>query len=742
MKICVISSSVFKIPVAGYSGLEHLAWLQAKGLAELGHEVALVAPEGSTCPGVTCIPTGPEGAWDEKLSYSKYWHFLPQFDAIIDNSWQKWSYKLKQEGKLKAPVLGVTHAPVNTMMQSLPPVEKPCFVCISQDQANHFEALFSRQARVAYNGCFAADTLLRLENGTKERIDSFVRRKGREKVLAWDAIAKALAYTEVTEWLELLPSNGFAVEIKTEGAEPMLISTPDNPIMTKDGWKAAHLLSCHDEVLYAEDGYLDGDREGVRQAALRKEEIESDGSGDQSLYVGNQRLREEVRDKKNPSGQHASVMDGRGGHYPQETFQYRYTRRVTREIKTTHDQGDKEPCRLLETTKKKGSVSSTQTVSKNSYGSLSNQCCLFSGTDRRRGLCEPCVRQEQVHPLSQNRNSQQRSANNRLHKSSFTDNGMVGGTREQRPENCSEKTDLAGSGQRSYLCRCDSEDNSIYDGQESESGGVSRVLRDNDGIVLQEREQIHGETNTTISLYEGRKLATWRKVVSIKRIPTPSRVFDLCTGTRNFVANDVVVHNCDLSFYAPLGLPRSDRYLFLARFSSVKSPDIAIQLCLQAGVGLDMIGDTSITNEPDYFKHCLALAEQTSPSWDKKQGKQIRIHGSATRGECVRWFSQARGLIHYCPNFREPFGLSPCESMACGTPVLAYSLGGVKETIEHGKTGFVVNSTQEALDVLQSNKMDSLNRNYCREWVSKFSVENMVLRYQSLCQEALEGGGW
>ena len=57
------------------------------------------------------------------------------------------------EGRLKVPVLCVLHAPVDTMLKSLPPgVDKPCFVCISEDQRNHFEALFNQEARVCHNG--------------------------------------------------------------------------------------------------------------------------------------------------------------------------------------------------------------------------------------------------------------------------------------------------------------------------------------------------------------------------------------------------------------------------------------------------------------------------------------------------------------------------------------------------------------------------------------------------------------
>src|SRR3990167_5897252 len=153
MKIAVISSTVFSLPVNGYAGLEHLACQIAVGLAAKGHQVAVMAPDGSQVPGCSVVPFGPVGRINEQTAYGVYWKLLPNFDVVIDHSWLKSSYLLKGEGRLPAPVLAVMHAPVATMYQSLPPnVPKPCFVCISKDQAAHFEALFSRSARVAYNG--------------------------------------------------------------------------------------------------------------------------------------------------------------------------------------------------------------------------------------------------------------------------------------------------------------------------------------------------------------------------------------------------------------------------------------------------------------------------------------------------------------------------------------------------------------------------------------------------------------
>jgi len=119
MKIAVISTTIMTLPIPGYGGLEQLAWLIAKGLAGKGHQIMLVAPHGSDTVANMELH-GTTLREPEKQAYSGYWHKLPNFDAIIDHSWEKWSYILKIEGKLKAPVLGVCHAPVHTMYNSPP----------------------------------------------------------------------------------------------------------------------------------------------------------------------------------------------------------------------------------------------------------------------------------------------------------------------------------------------------------------------------------------------------------------------------------------------------------------------------------------------------------------------------------------------------------------------------------------------------------------------------------------------
>ena len=153
MRVAVVSTTV--IPCTppdsgGYRGLEMLAWHQADGLAKRGHRVVLIAPIGSTPPNGVELHGTTLGE-SEMAAYGGYWNRLPSFECIISNSWQKWEYLLKAEGKLKAPVLGVLHAPAETMFGSPPPVEKPCIVAISKDQAGAVAGQLGIAARVCYN---------------------------------------------------------------------------------------------------------------------------------------------------------------------------------------------------------------------------------------------------------------------------------------------------------------------------------------------------------------------------------------------------------------------------------------------------------------------------------------------------------------------------------------------------------------------------------------------------------------
>ena len=75
--------------------------------------------------------------------------------------------------------------------------------------------------------------------------------------------------------------------------------------------------------------------------------------------------------------------------------------------------------------------------------------------------------------------------------------------------------------------------------------------------------------------------------------------------------------------------------------------------------------------------------------------------------------------------FDEPFGLSVIEAMACGTPVIAFNRGSMPELIDHGVTGFLVDTVEEAVEAVA--RVGELDRAACRRSVvERFSIERMT----------------
>jgi glycosyltransferase involved in cell wall biosynthesis len=79
----------------------------------------------------------------------------------------------------------------------------------------------------------------------------------------------------------------------------------------------------------------------------------------------------------------------------------------------------------------------------------------------------------------------------------------------------------------------------------------------------------------------------------------------------------------------------------------------------------------------------------------------------------------------------EPFGLVMVESLACGVPVVAFRRGSVPEVIDHGVTGFLVDTVEEAIDA--TRQVHLLDRRCCRAvFEQRFSVNRMTADHVEL----------
>lgn len=168
----------------------------------------------------------------------------------------------------------------------------------------------------------------------------------------------------------------------------------------------------------------------------------------------------------------------------------------------------------------------------------------------------------------------------------------------------------------------------------------------------------------------------------------------------------------------------NDYLLFFGRIHPEKGTSEAIQIAKKAGKKLIISG---------YIQHQEYFDIKIKPFINDDDILYVGNSGPCERDKLL---GEAYALLHPI-SFEEPFGLSVAESMLCGTPVIAFNLGSMPELILDEKTGFLVNTVDEAVDAV--NKIESIDRKFCREFAaSKFSRQKMIDEYLEVYKKVLE----
>lgn len=132
----------------------------------------------------------------------------------------------------------------------------------------------------------------------------------------------------------------------------------------------------------------------------------------------------------------------------------------------------------------------------------------------------------------------------------------------------------------------------------------------------------------------------------------------------------------------------TDSMFWMSRISEQKGTREAIQVASQMKKKLQLCGkvDTNAPKDVIYYK------EQIEPLIDKNL--YVEIIPEINFDEKIKYYQKAR-LFLFPLQWEEPFGLVLIEAMACGTPIIAFARGSIPEIIQDGKTGFIVNSSEE-----------------------------------------------
>jgi len=156
----------------------------------------------------------------------------------------------------------------------------------------------------------------------------------------------------------------------------------------------------------------------------------------------------------------------------------------------------------------------------------------------------------------------------------------------------------------------------------------------------------------------------------------------------------------------------SDRYLWVGQLTGYKRPDIAVEAFNKLGLPLLMVGDGALMRE---------LKAKAKPN--------VTIAPRLGFDELRHAYATCRGLIFTA---EEDFGMVPVEVMASGRPVLAYGVGGCRDTVIPGVNGLF----------FHEQTVDSLIEGVAQfeAWVPEFNPQDAIRSAERFAPERFEEG--
>jgi glycosyltransferase involved in cell wall biosynthesis len=164
--------------------------------------------------------------------------------------------------------------------------------------------------------------------------------------------------------------------------------------------------------------------------------------------------------------------------------------------------------------------------------------------------------------------------------------------------------------------------------------------------------------------------------------------------------------------------PAPGGYLaFLGRISPEKRVDRAIAIAIACGQRLRIAAKVDRADRVYFEREIRPLLSHPL----------IEYVGEIDEAQKSEFLGHASALL-FPIDWPEPFGIVMIEALACGVPVVAFRGGSVPEVIDHGVTGFIVDTIDDA--IAATRRIASLDRRRCRAvFERRFSVARMAADY-------------
>ncbi len=180
--------------------------------------------------------------------------------------------------------------------------------------------------------------------------------------------------------------------------------------------------------------------------------------------------------------------------------------------------------------------------------------------------------------------------------------------------------------------------------------------------------------------------------------------------------------------HMPFDTVKDDYFLFIGRMTADKGAHTAIEVARRLGARLIMAGKVNEGPEREFF------AAEVEPHLSDN----VHFRGEVDHETKVELYRRARCTL-FPIQWPEPFGLVMIESLACGTPVIAMRQGSVPEVIEHGRTGFIVESADEMVEA--ARHIDEIDPAECRRAVEeRFGSDSFISAHEAAYRRLLEAG--